>query len=81
MVDNTDRTIPQAAAKIAGIHLDRVITGQDDNSVSTIANGSTASRRWDSRTIEVAVGYFPGSGLIVSEQSHATISSRVTQIE
>ena len=67
-------------------HLERVVTGLDDDSISTIGNGTVASRRWTPRTIvatprDSPTGRIAGSGLSVSKQSYSTMNSRVSQIE
>ena len=76
-----ERELPKAATELAATHLDKVITGEDDDSISTIGNGTMASRRWTPRTIGVTMVDSPASGVSVSEQSYATMSSRVSQIE
>ena len=79
-------TMPKAAVELTQNHLERVVTGLDDDSISTIGNGTVASRRWTPRTIGATTGDSPAgrstsSGLSVSEQSYATMGSRVSQIE
>ena len=81
IAEEGERALPKAATELAATHLDRVITGEDDDSISTIGNGTMASRRWTPRTIGVAMVDSPASGISVSEQSYATMSSRVSQIE
>jgi len=79
--ENEERSLPKAATELAATHLDRIITGEDDDSISTMGNGTIASRRWKSRTIGVAMVDSPASGISVSEQSYTTMNSRVSQIE
>ena len=79
-------SMPQAAVELTQNHLERVVTGLDDDSISTIGNGTVASRRWTPRTIVATSGDSPAgrstsSGLSVSEQSYTTMNSRVSQIE
>ena len=62
------------------------MNGLDDDSISTIGNGTVASRIWAPRTITATAGDSPAgrstsSGLSVSEQSYSTMNSRVSQIE
>ena len=78
--------MPQAAVELTQNHLERVVTGLDDDSISTIGNGTVASRRWTPRTIvatprDSPAGRSASSGLSVSEQSYSTMNSRVSQIE
>lgn len=78
--------MPQAAVELTQNHLERVVTGLDDDSISTIGNGTVASRRWTPRTImatprDSPTGRSASSGLSVSEQSYSTMNSRVSQIE
>ena len=81
ITDTGERGLPKAATELVATHLDRVLTGEDNDSISTLSNGTIASRRWTPRTIGVAMVDSPASGISVSEQSYAPMSSRVSQIE
>ena len=81
--------IPQAATNIAQTHLDRVVQGLDDDSISTLGNGTV--NRFTPRTIAAAAGIprtiaaqpgrSPSSGVSLADQSIATMDSRVSHIE
>ena len=85
MTDN----IPAAATTIAQTHLDRVVQGLDDDSISTLGNGTV--NRFTPRTIAAAAGIprtiaaqpgrSPSSGVSLADQSIATMDSRVSHIE
>lgn len=79
-------TMPKAAVELTQNHLERVVTSLVDDSISTIGNGTVASRRWTPRTIRATpgdstAGRINSSGLSVSKQSYATMGSRVSQID
>ena len=57
------------------------MTGQDDDSISTLGNNTVAGRAFIPRTIGAISRGSPSSGSSVSDQSFATMDTRVSQIE
>jgi len=44
--EKIDQVLPKAAVDITKTHLDRVVMGMDDNSISTLGNSTTATSRF-----------------------------------
>ena len=77
VAEKVDRNLPIAAVELEETHLEHVVIGMDNNSVSTIGNDTMVSRRWNSRKTRVLTGSSQGSGIRLSEQSYTAMDSRV----
>lgn len=79
---NYEQQLPKAVVDLTTTHLDRVVMVVDDNSVSTLGNATTVTRRFLPRVIRKTPRSSPeNSELNMYGQSVATMGSRVSQIE
>ena len=80
VTDEQKQSLPQPV-DLTKTHLEKVIVGEDQDSVSTLGGATTRSR---SKTIPRTIGAVarsPSSGVSTSDQSYATMDSRVSQLE
>jgi len=85
VVNNSDLAETQAQLNVSALissHLERVVTGEDDDSISTLGNNTDMSKTGFPRTIGTIPRGSPTSGwLSISDQSFATMDTRISQIE
>ena len=85
VADNSDLVgtpVQLNAAALISSHLEWVVTGEDDNSISTLGNNTHMSKAGFLRTIGTIPRGSPTSGgSSISDQSFATMDTRVSQIE
>ena len=80
LTDGKLTSLPNAV-DLTKTHIEKVIVGEDQDSVSTLGGMTTQSK---SKSVPRTIGEvarLPLSGVSVSDQSYATMDSRVSQLE